>query len=242
MGWFDSILNEGLSWGTDQLMGAVNWGSGTTVNGGSSGGSGGSYDFIPGLIGAVATAYTGYKSYESQRDASELIYEAAQSQVKAAGFQEQAAATQEMAALESQRLSEMNAIDREMQSAREVENQRMANAQSQSEARARAAASGVTLTGSTGAYLEEGKRVGGEQIDWMQKAGTQAADIIRQQGETAKLTGIAEADKTRAQAQSTRSGAKSSEAAASSAMAGAYGTAGSTANTLWGIGKQSNWF
>lgn len=235
MGWFDDIASEALNWGTNQLVSSVNWGSNTSVSGGGS-------SMLPSLIGAVATAYSGYKSYESQRDASELQYEAAQQQVISAGYQEQAAAAQEIAALESQRLAEMNAIDAEMMTAREVDNTRLAQAQEQSEARARAAASGVTLTGSTGAYLSEQERVGEEQLDWLQKAGGQQADIIRQQGETALLTGQAQADQTMAAAAATRAGAKGTEAQALGTKAGAYGTAGSTINSLWNIGKQSNWF
>lgn len=208
----------------------------------SSDDGGDSFSFLPSLIGAVTTAYTGYKSYESQKDASELQYEAAQAQVKAAGFQESAAAKQEMAALESQRLAELNAIDVEMQSAREIENTRMAQNQQSSESRARAAASGITLTGSTGAFLTEQQRVQSEELGWMAQAGEQRASITRQQGETAKLTGLAQADQTRAGASSTRAGASSTKAQSKGTMAGAYGTAGSTINSLWNIGKQSNWF
>jgi len=203
MGWFDNISSDD---------------------------GGNSFSFLPSLIGSIASAYTGYKSYESQRDASELQYEAAQQQVVAAGFQAEAAAKQEMAALESQRLSELNAIDSEMQSAREIENTRMAQEQAQGEARARAAASGVTLTGSTGSVLTEQERVHGEELGWMAKAGGQKADIIRKQGETAMLTGQAQADQTRAASSGTLAGASATEAQAKGTMAGAYGSAGSTFN------------
>lgn len=208
----------------------------------SSGDGGGSFSFLPSLVSALTTAYTGYQSYQSQKDASELQYEAAQAQVKAAGFQEQAASQQEMAALESQRLAELNAIDKEMQTAREIENTRLAQAQEQSESRARAAASGVTLTGSTGVFLSEKEKVAGEQLDWMAKAGESAAGVIRKQGETAKLTGQAGASQTRAQAETTRAGARQTEAQAGTTKAGAYSTAASTVNTLYQTGKQSNWF
>lgn len=241
MGWFDSILDKGLNWGANQILGSVNWGPGTTVGGSSSGS--GSTSFLPSLIGAVATAYTGYKSYESQKDASELQYEAAQSQVKAAGFQEEAAAKQEMAALESQRLAEMNAIDSELQTARDIESTRFAQEAESSEARARAAASGfVSSSGSIGAFIDKKNEVFGQELDWMAKAGASSAANIRKQGETAKLTGQAQADSTRAQAASTRAGASATESQAKGTTAGAYGTAGSTVNTLYNIGKQSNWF
>lgn len=197
---------------------------------------------LPGLVSSLATVYTTKKAYDAQRDASELQSEAAQEQVRTAGLQEAAAAQQEVAAVESARLAELNAIDAELQSAREVENLRQAQRAEQATSRARAAASGVTLTGSTADYLQEQQRVGSEQLGWLAKSGASKVDQIRQQGQIAQAQGMEKAAQTRAGAQATRAQAAGTKASAYGTKAGAYQSLGQGAYNLFNIGQTMKWF
>jgi gas vesicle protein len=203
----------------------------------NSSGSGG-FDWgglLGGIVGSIANVYAANKSYSAQKDAAEIQREASQEQVKAAGFQEQMAGEQEQAAMEAQRLAELNAVDAQVQNAREQENLRLTQAKTEGENRARAAASGVTLTGSTGAVLEEQKRVAGEKMGWLEQVGQSEVREIRAGGEAAKSQGLAQAMGTRAQAAGTKAASKTTKA-------GAYQSALGGINSIFQIGASNKWF
>jgi len=181
---------------------------------------------LPGLVGSLFQAYSAKKSYDAQKDAAEIQSEAAAEQVRAAGFQEQMAGQQEMAAMESQRLAELNALDAQVQNAREEENLRTSQAAEQSESRARAAASGVTLSGSTGKVLDEQGRVADEQLGWLKQVGESKVRNIVSEGETAKAIGMSQATK----------------ASAKTTKAGAYNALARGASNIFNIGATNKWW
>lgn len=115
-----------------------------------------------------------------------------------------AAANQQAAAVESKNIANRNAARIEAETAEEVRREKRDAQQRRDLALVKAAASGGTLTGSTGLYLDEMKDNDVQFLDWLQKSGSSKADIARREGNYNFLTGIAAASGTRAQASSAK--------------------------------------
>lgn len=111
-------------------------------------------------------------------------------QMRAAGAQEDAAA-------ESRRLAELNAQYLEQESREEERRLRYQSEREQATARARVAASGVTMQGSPGLYLEEMQKVLGQEIDWLRRSTELRKEQEQFGGEIAYRTGLERARSTR---------------------------------------------
>jgi len=121
-------------------------------------------------------------------------------QGKQSSAMDDAAAQQEAAAEQSRRIGEQNAAAQEAETRESVRRESLAAKEQQSLRKARAAASGGTLGGSTGVYLNE--QAGREKgyVDWLKRSGGSQAAIEREKGNYAAMEGQAAAKGTRAQA------------------------------------------
>ena len=109
----------------------------------------------------------------------------------------QAARRQEDAAEESRRLAARNAEYIEAESREHERRLRYQAEREQAEARARIGASGVTMAGSPGLYLEEMQRVMGEELDWLKRSSDYRAEQAITQGDVAYRTGLERAEQSR---------------------------------------------
>ena len=109
----------------------------------------------------------------------------------------QAASRQEDAAEESRRLAARNAEYIEAESRESERRLRYQAEREQAEARARVGASGVTMAGSPGLYLEEMQRVLGEEVDWLRRSSDLRAEQALYEGDVAYRTGLERAEQSR---------------------------------------------
>jgi len=207
---------------------------------------------LPSLLTTAVTAYSAYQANEQRQDqeqAADLQRAVAQDQLTQAGMIEQQATAQENAARESARLSELNAIDAELQNIRSEQNLRNEQQVSEAEGRARAAASGFTGDGSTGIYLSEQEKVNKEALGWLAKTGQSSVSRIRGEGGVAQAQGSAQAAGTRATAAGVRAsaagtaaGARQTDAAARRTMVSGAQDVYSGAKTMYKGVSTGTWF
>ena len=207
---------------------------------------------LPSLLTTAVTAYTSYQANEQRHDqekSAELQRRAAAQQLTQAGMIEQQATQQENAAREAARLSELNAIDAEVQNIRSEQNLRNEQQVGEAEGRARAAASGITVDGSSGMYLSEQEKVNREALGWLAKTGRSAVARIRGEGGVAQAQGKAQAAGTRAAAAGVRAGAagtaagaNQTDAAARRTMVGGAKDVYSGAKTIYKGVSTGTWF
>lgn len=195
---------------------------------------------LPSLLTTAVTAYTSYQANEQRHDqekSAELQRRAAAQQLTQAGMIEQQATQQENASREAARLSELNAIDAEVQNIRSEQNLRNEQQVGEAEGRARAAASGITVDGSSGMYLSEQEKVNREALGWLAKTGRSAVARIRGEGGVAQAQGKAQAAGTRAAAAGVRAGAAGTAAGANQTDAAARRTMVSGAKDVYSGAK-----
>lgn len=119
---------------------------------------------------------------------------------------------------EARNLAEMNAAIEEAESREEERRLRFQSEKDMAQARARAAASGITMAGTPGLYMQEMEEVLGREVDWLRKSSETRQEQIRR-------TGGYQRDIARARASGARAGALQS------VLGGAYG-----------VGQAYNWW
>ena len=175
---------------------------------------------IPAVL-AIAGAYMEHKAAGKQRKAVEGV-----------------AQNQEAAAEQAQRIANQNAANVEAETAEQVRRTEATNAAASAERVARMAASGGTASGSSQNFLDTQDARQKNDIDWLKQSGSSKANIAREEGRYANLTGKATASGTRAStAGSKTAGLGKLIGAGGSAFSGLYNPAGTTPgldmNSIW---------
>ena len=109
-----------------------------------------------------------------------------------------AARAQEEAAMREKALAARNAERIRAETAEKAHRTKQQQSAELAANRARLAASGVTLEGSTGSFLTEMDEAMQRELAWLEQAGESQARITEEGGANTYLTGLAEAEATRA--------------------------------------------
>jgi len=155
-----------------------------------------------------------------------------------AAAQREAADAQERAAYESEMLADQNARNLESETLEGVRREDLALEQELGDQRARAAASGLSLEDdedSMGKVIAANRKEGQTQIDWMETAGMNRADIMRWEGDVGRKTGISQAQFSRDMARITK------KRGTTSAWGGLFNAAGKAPGVI-SAGTDANWW
>jgi len=156
--------------------------------------------------------------------------------------QRDAADAQDRAAYESEMVADQNARNQEAETLENVRREDLNLEQELGDQRARAAASGLSLEDegdSLGLGIAANRKEGQTQIDWMEAAGMNKADIMRWEGDIARDSALSDATYTRNLADISND--KGNTAMWSGAFSGVTNAA-SAAKDVYSAGQSVNWW